>query len=132
GGIDEHTPCPAIHIELLDQSAHALHPGPLLHLRHRQAKMKRGRKLIDVVGIDHERLRQFPSGAGELTQNQYSLLVVPGTDELFGDQIHAVMETADHTEVCSAITLADLRRLMVLNPQADRFISLSPKPLVDL
>src|SRR5207253_796912 len=132
GCIREHASCPAVDVELLDKSTHAPHPSTLLYLGHGQSDVERGGKLIDVVRVDHERLSQFTGSSRELTEDQDALLVIAGADEFFGDQIHPVVETADHTDIRAAITLTDLGRLVMLNFQTDRFVAIPPEPLVDL
>ena len=59
------------------------------------ADVQRGRALVDVVGIDDQRLGELARRAGELAEDQHAALVVARGDELLGHQVHAVVQAAD-------------------------------------
>ena len=59
--------------------------------RHRQGPFKVLRHLINVIGIDDQRLLHFVRGAGEARQHQHTgVFFALGGDEFLGYQIHAV------------------------------------------
>ena len=53
------------------------------------------RALVDIVRIDHERVRQFAGRTGELAENEDALFIVASRHEFFRHQIHPVMKAAD-------------------------------------
>ena len=58
--------------------------------------------LVGIVGIDDQRFGQLPRGAGELRQDEHAVIVVARGDEFLGDQVHAVMQAADETQIGGA------------------------------
>ena len=75
-------PGPAVDVELLHQVAHAAHARALLVGRHGEREVHRRGALLDVVGVDDQRLGQLARRAGELRQDQHALLVVARSDDI--------------------------------------------------
>ena len=83
--------------------AHALHARVTLFGRHFQRAANGFGELLDVVGIDEERVAQFAGGAGELAEDQDAVFVLARGDIFLGDEIHAVVQRGDHAEIGGAI-----------------------------
>src|SRR5438477_459795 len=98
-GVEEHAPGPAVHVEFLDEAAHAAHPVALLRGRHRERRFQGTRALIDVVGIDDQGFRKLSRRPRELAENEHPALVVARGDELLGDEVHAVVQAAHETQL---------------------------------
>ena len=91
----------------------------------------RGRALLGVVGIDDERLREFPGGPGELRQDQHAALVLPRGDELLGHEVHAVVQARDEAEVGGAVVRVDALGVVVLDLEDDRLAARRGEAVVD-
>ena len=107
--VHEHPARPAVDVELGDERAHRPHAVPLLVRRHGERRREGGARLLEVVGVDDERLGQLARGAGELAQDQHALLVVPRRDELLGHQVHAVVQAAHVADVGRPVVAEDGR-----------------------
>ena len=83
---------------------------PLLE-RHLQGSLDDVGRLLDVVGIDDQRLRHFLRRACELRQDQHTRIgrVLRG-DILLGHQVHAITQGRHHADARSAIDSASRRR----------------------
>src|SRR4051812_36425423 len=121
--VEQHAARPAVDVELLHEVAHAAHARALLVGGHGERHLHRRRALLDVVGIDDQRLGQLARGAGELRQDQYALLVVARGDEFLGHQVHAVVQARDVTQLARAVELVHLRRVVMLDLQDDRLVA---------
>src|SRR5207253_2064085 len=119
-GVEQHGACPAIDIELLYQPPHAAHAHALLVGGHGQCPIQRVRALLAVIRIDEQRVVQLARRARELRQHQHALLVVARSDELLGDQVHAVVQAGHDAHVSGAIVLVDDRRLVMLDLEPNR------------
>ena len=80
----------------------------------RQRAIERIGALVDVIRIDEQRVVQLARGARELRQHEHALLVVARCDELLGDEIHAVVQAGDDTNVGGAEVFVDDLGLVVL------------------
>ena len=87
GRVDEHPSRPPIDVELGEAGPHRPHAVPLFRRRHVEGGHEGGARLLEVVGVDDQRLGQLTRRTGELAEDQYAALVLAGRDELFCDQI---------------------------------------------
>ena len=108
---EQHPPGPAIDVELAHGAcagspcARAARPRGMV-----SACWMASAHLLDVVGVDDQRLGQLARRAGEAAQDQHALLVVARGDELLGDQVHAVVQAGHQADVGSAVQLVDAPR----------------------
>src|SRR5439155_24027940 len=84
-----------------------------------------------VIRIDEQRVVQLARRARELRQHQHALLVVARSDELLGDQVHAVVQAGHDAHVSGAIVLVDDRRLVMLDLEPDRLPAPSAEARID-
>src|SRR5262249_33673324 len=106
-------------------SAHARHAVAALGRGHLDGPMNGLRGALDVVGIHEQGVPKLTRRAGEPAQNQHGIVVVAGGDELLGDQVHAVVQRADDTELRGPVPRADFSVLVVAFTVHDRL----PAPL---
>src|SRR3990170_5458341 len=131
GGIQQHAPGPAVDVEFAYEAPHDPHPVALLSHRHGQGHVQRGGALVDVVGVDDQRLGQLAGRARELAQYQHPPLVIPGGRELLRHQVHAVVQAAYVAHVRRAEVFVDVGRLVVLHFQQDGRRAPSCEAVVD-
>src|SRR3989338_4680512 len=120
GSIEQHAARPAKDVELGYQSAHQAHAVALFGIRHGQRQMQGGSALVGIVRVDNQCLRQLAGSAGELGKNQRAALVVARSDKFLGDQVHAVVQAADETQIGRAEIFIHLMRSVVLDLEYDR------------
>src|SRR5437870_1238136 len=103
---------PPVDVVLADDLAHPGHAGrPLLRRRlHRRAD--RLRRLVEVVGVDQQRVAQLARAPREAAQDQHAVPVVANGDELLRDQVHPVVERGHHAEV--GVTVEGPDRLAIV------------------
>src|SRR5579864_3109813 len=61
--------------------------------------MDRAGSLLQGKGIHDQGIAKLPRRARERTQNQDAILINPARNEFFGNQIHAVVQRVNDTEV---------------------------------
>jgi hypothetical protein len=101
GGVHQHASGPAANVELGDVGAHGVHALALLLARHGRGARQCGAGLLQVVGIDDERLGQFLARTGETAQDQHPGLVVAGEAGIdpFTEFLDRVVQAASCTNV---------------------------------
>src|SRR6266850_4782579 len=129
--VEQHAPGPAVHVEFLDEAAHAAHPVALLRGRHRERRLQGSRALIDVVGIDDQGFGQLPRRPRELAENEHPALVVARGHELLGDEVHAVVQAAYETQLGGPVVLVDVVWVVMLDLEQDRLVVLVREFVVD-
>ena len=110
---------------------HGAHAFRLFGFWHEKRLQEAIGRVVEVVGIHDHRTVELSCGAREPAQHQYAELVGPGSDELLGDQVHAVVQAADVTDVRGAEQLEDVRWLVVGLEPHDRSILAIGEPRVD-
>ncbi len=100
---------PAVDVVRHDALAQDRHPGAALLGRHRERAVERRRGLLDVVGVDEERLRQLGRGARELGKHEHAVAVRPRRHELLRDEVHPVAQRRDEDRVRGAVEGDELR-----------------------
>ena len=89
-------------------------------------------RLVEVVGIDDERLGQLARRAGEPAENEDAALVFARGDELLGDEIHPVLQGRDETQVGRSIDRGQQLGVDVLVHEHDGLPVSGAIPLVDV
>lgn len=93
--------------------------------------MNRLRHLGRVVRIDDQRRTKLLCCAGKVTQHQHTLLVVACGDKFFADQVHAVVQACDQTQIGGTVQGIDGGAIMVRIEQRDWRRAIGLKPGVD-
>ena len=89
--------------------------------RHRERDAQRARALLDVVGVDDQRLGSSREAPANCDRISTPLLVVVRGDELLGHEVHAVVQAAHDADVGSPrMVLVHGVGLVVLVQQDDR------------
>ena len=118
-GVLQHPARPPVDVEFSHVASHQPHALAPLVGAHRQRRMQRAGAFVGVIGIDDQRLGEFPRRTGEAGQDQHTAVVVTGRNELLRDQVHAVVEAADEAQVRGAQVFVDGIRFVVLLDQDD-------------
>src|SRR5688572_28528583 len=94
-------------------AAHASHATPPLGGIHLEGDPDCLRHALHVVGIHDEVVAHVARGAGEAAQHEHAIVVVPGGHELLGDEVHALVERGDQTQIGRAVELGYLCPIVV-------------------
>ena len=116
---------------LLDPRAERAHPPFLLGLRHRQRLVQHAGELVHRERVDVHRLAQLARRAGEARQDQHAPQIRPRRDELLRDQVHAVVQRRDDTDVRRPIERGDVLRRRGAAAGRSPASSLDAEALVD-
>ena len=130
-GINQHPASPAVDIVGGDLRPQRPHPLALFGVRHVQRGEQRVGDAVDVVGVDDERLGQFPRGTGKTAEQKHTPLVIPSRHKLFRHEIHAVMQAADVADIRGPVVAQHLWRLVVPVQEDHGWMRPSREPRVD-
>src|ERR1051326_6765346 len=100
--------------------AHAAHPRDALPGLHFERVEDGVGERLGVIGIDKQGVGKFASSAGEGTEDEDAVFIVPRRDILLGDQVHAVVQRGDQADVGGTIEAIDLGMGMMAMPKPDR------------
>src|SRR6267143_2994591 len=127
GQLAQQEPGPPVDVVLADDLAHPGHARRPLLRRGLHRGADRLRHLIEVVGVDQQRVAQLARAPREAAQDQHTVPVVANGDELLGDQVHPVVERGHHAEVGVTVEGPDREAIVVAFPVDDR----PPAPRTD-
>src|SRR5712691_828525 len=111
--IVQQQPRPPIDVVLANGLAHPHHSRSPLLRGHGHRRSYGIGHAVDVVRVDEQGIAELGGGAGELAQDQGSVIVVADGDELLGHEVHPVMQGGDHAEVGVAIERPDVPMLVM-------------------
>src|SRR5579864_3617428 len=86
---------------------------------------------FDVIRIDEHRIEQLTSCASEPAKNQNSLLVMARSDKFLGNQVHAIVQSRNHADVCGPIIAQNLAMTEMPFQKDDGFPGTSLETPVD-
>ena len=110
---------PPIDVVFAHVGAHARHARAPLIGWHFQRPPNRVGKFLDVIGIHHQRIRQFVTGAGKAAENQHALLVGARRHILLRHQVHPIVQGSHQAEVSGPVVGQDLFVAVVLRQEDD-------------
>jgi hypothetical protein len=84
--------CPAINVSFFHNCSQANHPVHSFRRAHIQRCEYRISEAFRVVRTHNERVGQFTGRACERTQDKDSILIMAAGDELFGNQVHSIVQ----------------------------------------
>ena len=100
---------PAVDVVADHALAQRSHARPALVLGHRERAVERGGRLLHVVRVHEQRLRELcGGGARELGQHEHAVAVGAGSDELLRDEVHPIAQRRDEHRVGGAVQGDDL------------------------
>jgi hypothetical protein len=112
-----------MHVVALDPVAHSGHARPALLLGHIQGVVEGRRHVLQVVGVDQQRIRQLGGGAGEFAKDQDPVPVGARGHELLGYQVHAVSQRSDEADRGRSIERRQAVAIQVLRDVVDRVVA---------
>src|ERR1700733_3485229 len=87
--------------------------------------------MLDIIGIDQERIRQFAGRAREATEDEDSLLIMTRRQKFLRHQIHAVVQGGDQAKIRNPVKTLDFLVAMLAFQENNGLQLTSLKPPID-
>lgn len=104
---------PSVHVVFANIFAHPVHAHLLFFGAHLESSTDCLGCLIDIVGIDLQRISQFPRRAREAAQDEHPSLVTPRGDEFLCDEVHSIVQRGHKAQISGAVIRKDFMVIMM-------------------